>query len=169
MSKSMFGWDYPPGCHRLPWDDEPDDERCWVECWVERWLGIWRDYEPHHIYKGRVRVPNGWTVVVTVLWVYRLYLRWHDWRWFNLRLSLLKAGQCAPPDEQAAQVLFTACTESNWDLGTDLRVGLSVAKAPIQEQQVRASFVPRDDEEYGVPMQRWVDWKVVLRPGEAEK
>ena len=161
---SMFGSDYPPGCHSLPWDDEPDDERCGLERWVERWLGTGWDFEPHHLYKGEVRKRHGWTLVVTLLWVYRLYWR-RSPGWFNLRLSLLKAGQSVHPDDEAAQILITACTETNWNLGTDLRIGMLVVQCPIQEQLVKASFVLRAGEEYGVPMQRWVDWKVALKPG----
>lgn len=89
---SKFGWDYPPGCHSLPWDAD-EDERPAFERWLERWFGTTTQFKQHYIQRRQSRDKSGWTFRFTLLWVYSLYFYWHDRHSFNLRLSLLKAGQ----------------------------------------------------------------------------
>ena len=130
-----FGWDYPPGCHSLPWDNEEEDERCAFARWVDRWLGTAQTDKQHWLNRGGKREVVGWTYTLTVLWVYHLYFYWRDSKQFSVNLSLLKAGQHCRPDEQEAQLQLKVSTNFEWKtLNRVLEVELWAAPPPILEQ-----------------------------------
>ncbi|MBD2035309.1 hypothetical protein H6F86_08390 [Phormidium sp. FACHB-592] len=148
---SKFGWSYPPGVTSLPWDNEEDDERCAIAQWVDRWLGTTWSFKQHYIYRSRLRSKNGWTYKLTLLWVYSFYLYWHNRKNFNLRLSLLKAGQRCHPDEQEVQLVFAVDTTSDLTLDRFLHLALSASLPPIEEQAAKAEDA--DTGFFSAPMQ----------------
>lgn len=148
---NKFGWDYPPGCHSLPWDNEEADERCAIAQWLDRWFGTAWTFKQHYLRRSHLREKNGWTYTFTLLWVYSLYLYWHSWHSFTLRLSLLKAAQRCHPDEREAQLVFHVNATSDLTLDRFLHMTLSASLPPIEEQAAKA--VDPDTSFFGAPMQ----------------